>query len=59
MSLHEPSRKIEYAYFLNRGLVSLVVETEGGRTVEVGVVGKEGIAGVPLSVGLKRSPLRE
>jgi CRP-like cAMP-binding protein len=59
LSLHEPNRTIEYAYFLNRGLVSLVVETEDGKTVEVGVVGNEGIAGIPSSVGLKRSPLRE
>ena len=59
LSLHEPNRMVEYAYFPNRGLVSLVVETEDGKTVEVGVVGNEGIAGIPSSVGLKKSPLRE
>ena len=59
LSLHEPNHPIEYAFFLNRGLVSLVVETQDGRTVEVGVVGNDGIAGVPSSVGLRKSPLRE
>jgi CRP-like cAMP-binding protein len=59
LTLHEPNRSIEYAYFLNRGLVSLVVETADGKTVEVGVAGNEGVAGVPSSVGLKKSPLRE
>jgi CRP-like cAMP-binding protein len=59
LSLHEPNRSIEYLYFLNRGLVSLVVETADGKTVEVGVAGSEGVAGIPSSVGLKKSPLRE
>jgi CRP-like cAMP-binding protein len=59
LSLHEPNHTIEYAFFLNRGLVSLVVETQDGRTVEVGVVGNDGIAGIPSSVGLRKSPLRE
>lgn len=58
-SLHEPNHTIEYAYFLNRGLVSLIVETQDGRTVEVGLVGNDGVAGIPSSVGLRKSPLRE
>ena len=40
LSLHEPSQSIEFVYFLNRGMVSQVVITKDGRTVEVGVVGK-------------------
>jgi len=39
--------------------VSLVIATEDGRTVEVGEVGKEGIAGIPAAVGMKRSQVRE
>jgi CRP-like cAMP-binding protein len=58
-SLHEPHQKLTHAYFPNSGLVSLVVATEDGRTVEAGVVGVEGMAGIPLAVGLVRSPLRE
>ncbi len=30
-----------------------------GKTVEAGIVGKEGMAGTPAAVGLGRSPLRE
>jgi CRP-like cAMP-binding protein len=59
LSLHEPRAKIEYAYFPNRGMVSLVVETEGGKSVEVGVLGNEGFAGAPLAVGLRRSTVSE
>lgn len=58
-SLHEPTQELDYVYFPNGGLISLVVATEDGRTVEAGVVGKEGMVGTPLVVGLRRSPLRE
>lgn len=58
-SLHEPAQELEYAYFPNDGLISLVVATEDGKTVESGVVGNEGIVGTPVVVGLRRSPLRE
>jgi CRP-like cAMP-binding protein len=57
-SMHESAEEIEYAYFLNKGMVSLVVVTTDGRSVEVGIVGKEGWVGAPLSVGMDRSPYR-
>ncbi len=59
LSLHEPTQNIEFVYFPNRGMVSQVVVTKDGRTVEVGVVGKEGYVGAGLAVGLSRSPVRE
>ncbi len=59
LSLHEPSQKIEFAYFPNRGMVSQVVVTKDGRTVEVGVVGNEGYVGAGLAIGLSRSSVRE
>jgi CRP-like cAMP-binding protein len=59
LSLHEPSQKIEFAYFPNRGMVSQVVVIKDGRTVEVGVVGNEGYVGAGLAVGLTRSSVRE
>jgi len=39
--LHEPTRNLEFAYFLNHGLISLLVATEDRKTVEAGMVGKE------------------
>jgi CRP-like cAMP-binding protein len=57
-SLHEPGEKIEFAYFPNRGLVSLIVAMREGKTVEVGEVGNEGLIGMPGAVGLHRSPHR-
>lgn len=56
--LHEPGQKIEYAYFLNQGMISLVVLTSDGRSVEVAIVGHEGMVGTPLAVGLNRGPYR-
>jgi CRP-like cAMP-binding protein len=57
--LHEPSVKLNFAYFPNAGLISLVVAMEDGKTVEAAVVGNEGAAGIPSAVCLARSPLRE
>lgn len=41
--LHEAGAKLEFAYFPNRGLISLVVAMEDGKTAEAGVVGNEGL----------------
>ena len=59
LSLHEPTQNIDFVYFPNGGMVSQVVVTKDGRTVEVGVVGKEGYVGAGLAAGLSRSSVRE
>jgi CRP-like cAMP-binding protein len=59
LSLHEPTQNIEFVYFPNQGMVSQVIVTKDGRTVEVGVVGKEGYVGAGLAAGLSRSSVRE
>src|ERR1700686_843636 len=56
--LHEGGGKLEFAYFPNRGLISLIVVMKDGRTAEAGIVGNEGFTGTPSAVGLSRSPLR-
>jgi len=56
--LHEAGERLEFAYFLNEGLASLVVLTSDGRSVEVSIVGHEGIVGTPLAVGMHRGPYR-
>jgi len=47
MRLSEPNEPIEYIYFLNSGLISTDALTEKGESVEVGVIGREGFAGLP------------
>ena len=39
---------IQYAYFLDSGLLSFLTTTETGSTIEVAMVGNEGIEGLPL-----------
>jgi CRP-like cAMP-binding protein len=56
--LHEPGEKIDFAYFLNEGMTSLVALSADGRSVEVGIVGREGMVGMPLTVGLLRGTFR-
>jgi CRP-like cAMP-binding protein len=40
-------------------MVSLVIATEDGKTVEVGEVGREGFAGIQATVGINRNQVRE
>lgn len=56
--LHEAGSRLEFVYFPNRGLISLVVAMKDGKTAEAGVVGNEGFTGIPAAVGLSRSPLQ-
>src|SRR5258708_10028329 len=56
--LHEPGEKITFAYFLNHGMTALVALSRDGRSVEVGIVGKEGMVGMSLTVGLRRGIFR-
>lgn len=56
--LHDPTQKLDFVYFPDRGLISLVVATEDGKTVEAGMVGNEGVTGMAGAVGLTKCPLR-
>jgi CRP-like cAMP-binding protein len=54
--LYMPEQKIEYAYFVNRGVVSLLAALEDGATVEAGVIGPEGVAGIAVVLGASSTP---
>jgi CRP-like cAMP-binding protein len=56
--LHEPGQKIDFGYFLNEGMTSLVALSVDGRSVEVGIVGREGMVGMSLTAGLQRGTFR-
>jgi CRP-like cAMP-binding protein len=55
-TFQESRQVIDSAYFPNSGIVSLVIATSDGRSVEAGIVGKEGVVGAGIAVGLKMSP---
>jgi CRP-like cAMP-binding protein len=56
--LFQPNQAIEYCYFPNSGMVSMVVVTSEGSSVEVGVMGFEGFVGLPVAFGFETSPLQ-
>src|SRR5262245_4083798 len=49
--LYEPDENIEHVYFLNNALVSIITMNSDGGTVEIGLVGHEGMVGVPAILG--------
>jgi CRP-like cAMP-binding protein len=58
--LYEPGAETRHVYFPNDSLLSLLVAVEGNGNgdLEVGMVGKEGMVGVPLALGRPASPVR-
>ena len=56
--LHEPGERIQHVYFPSDSLVSLLTVVEGHLALEVGMVGSEGMVGVPLYLGTNVSPVR-
>jgi CRP-like cAMP-binding protein len=55
--LCQPDQPITHVYFPNRGTVSIVSPFEDGRSVEVGMVGNEGMFGVCVFLGSISTPL--
>jgi CRP-like cAMP-binding protein len=41
----------DYAYFIESGVVSLVAHTKNGHSVEVALIGREGVAGIADALG--------
>ena len=56
--LYEQGRPVEYLYFPDGGVVSLVTELEQGQVIETGTVGREGMVGLPAFFGAPTAPWR-
>ncbi len=56
--LHEPGDTLKSAYFCDTGLISILSVFPDGKSVEVGLVGKEGFIGVPLVAGFRTAATR-
>jgi CRP-like cAMP-binding protein len=54
--LHEPGEIIKYGYFLNNGMTSILTVLAEGKSVEVGLTGKDGFVGLPVVVGFSSGP---
>jgi CRP-like cAMP-binding protein len=57
-TLSEPGDRIRHVYFPIEGFVSLITPSVGSAQLEIGLVGNEGMIGVPLLLGVDVSPLR-
>ena len=56
--LYEAGQPMREVYFPVEGLVSLLTVVEGHLALEVGMVGREGMVGSSLALGVSRSPMR-
>ncbi len=56
--LYDGGETIKHAYFPDDGLISLLVVMEDETPREVGLIGNEGMLGVPLVLGMKATPNR-
>jgi len=56
--LYEPGERIEYVYFPNDSLVSLLTLVDQHQALEVGLIGREGMVGIPVALECSISPVR-
>ena len=56
--LYRPGEPIRHVYFPTDALVSLLTLVEGHMALEIGLVGREGMLGIPLALGTHESPVR-
>jgi CRP-like cAMP-binding protein len=56
--LYEPGATIRHVYFPIDCLISLLTAVDRGKTLEVGMVGNEGMAGMPFILGMGVSGVR-
>ena len=49
------NRVIDYIYFIEEGLASMVISAGSNRSIEIGVIGNEGVTGLPVLLGTDRA----
>ncbi len=55
-SLEKPNSRIDAVYFPHSGFASVVAIQSSNKQVEVGLIGREGMTGLPIVLGNHRSP---
>src|ERR687890_2436962 len=56
--LYEPGERIRHVYFPNESIVSLLAEVADRSTLEIGLIGNEGMSGISVFMGVDTSPYR-
>ena len=54
--LYSADEPIKACYFVETGMVSLLAPLEGGGSMEIGVIGREGLVGLPVVLGADSAP---
>jgi CRP-like cAMP-binding protein len=54
--IYLPEQQIEDVYFINRGVISWLTALQDGNTVEAGLIGPEGVAGIAIILGASSTP---
>jgi CRP-like cAMP-binding protein len=55
-SLEKPNRRIGAVYFPESGFASVIAIQSNGKQIEIGLIGREGMTGLPVVLGNHRSP---
>lgn len=55
--LHACNKRVEHVYFPESGIVSVVAN--GPHALEIGIIGREGMTGVALAMGVEERPRHE
>ena len=56
--LYTPKERLSHVYFPISGFISLIMPIDESASLEVGLVGNEGMFGIPLALGVDVSPMR-
>ena len=56
--LYETGDPVQYVFFPNDSLISLLTVVDPQHALEVGMVGREGMVGISYALGVRRSPVR-
>jgi CRP-like cAMP-binding protein len=56
--LYTPGERLSHVYFPLGSVISLVMRVDDSSSLEVGLIGNEGMFGIPLSLGVDVSPVR-
>jgi CRP-like cAMP-binding protein len=55
-TLHVPTVPLGHVYFPTSSFIALIMSVDGSDSLEVGLIGNEGMFGIPLALGVDVSP---
>lgn len=58
MTLAEPGQDVQQVYFVESGMLSLVLSGSDGQSIEVGIIGREGVGGVGMALANRPTDIR-